>query len=77
MNSTHRCVQGVWAAACVAAICWVTMPGAYAATYSGGSGMEGDPYLISTSQDLQDLSKPANERADVAGQRRHLPQAVL
>ena len=31
-------------------------PGAYAATYSGGSGTSGDPYLISTSQDLLDLA---------------------
>jgi len=35
-------------------------PGVYAATYSGGSGTSGDPYLISTSQDLLDLANPAN-----------------
>ena len=31
-------------------------PAAYAATYSGGSGTSGDPYLISTSEDLVDLA---------------------
>ncbi len=35
-------------------------PAAHAATYSGGSGTEMAPYLISTPQDLQDLSNPAN-----------------
>ena len=35
-------------------------PMAHAATYSGGSGTEGDPYLISTSQDLVDLANSAN-----------------
>ena len=33
---------------------------AYAATYSGGAGTLGDPYLISTPQDLLDLSNPVN-----------------
>lgn len=33
---------------------------AHAATYSGGTGTEGDPYLISTVQDLLDLSNTAN-----------------
>ena len=35
-------------------------PPANAATYSGGDGTAGTPYLISTVQDLQDLSNPAN-----------------
>jgi len=34
----------------------VHAPGAYAATYSGGTGTSGDPYLISTSEDLVDLA---------------------
>ena len=37
-----------------------TMPAVYAAAYSGGTGIDGDPYLISTVQDLLDLSNPAN-----------------
>jgi len=36
-------------------------PTAHAATYSGGSGTEIDPYLISTPQDLLDLANTANE----------------
>ena len=53
-------VHGAWVAAWVAAICWMVMPGAYAATYSGGDGTSGTPYLISTSQDLVDLANVAN-----------------
>jgi PKD repeat protein len=35
-------------------------PSTLAATYSGGSGIAGDPYLISTPADLVTLSTPAN-----------------
>ncbi len=42
----------------VLAALWV--PVALAATYSGGTGIEGNPYLISTPADLVTLSNPAN-----------------
>jgi len=45
---------------CLLAACATAAPGAYAATYSGGSGTSGDPYLISTPQDLVDLANVAN-----------------
>jgi hypothetical protein len=32
----------------------------HAATYAGGAGSSGDPWLISTVQDLIDISNPAN-----------------
>ncbi len=38
----------------------LTIPAAFAATYSGGSGIDGNPYLISTPADLLTLSNPAN-----------------
>jgi len=37
----------------------VHAPWAHAATYSGGSGTEGDPFIISTPQDLLDLANTA------------------
>ena len=60
MNASHRRVQGALVAACLAAVCCMAAPGAYAATYSGGSGTSGDPYQISTQQDLFDLANTAN-----------------
>ena len=36
------------------------LPTAYAASYSGGTGEAGTPFLISTPEDLQALSDPAN-----------------
>ena len=38
----------------------VYAPEVCAARYSGGSGTSGDPFLISTSQDLLDLANPGN-----------------
>ena len=52
---------------CIASLAGFTLagllcaPDAYAAAYSGGSGTEADPYLVSTPQDLLDLANPDNE----------------
>jgi PKD repeat protein len=60
MNRMNGFVKGWFVMILGMVIGVLIMPAAEAATYSGGSGILGDPYLISTVQDLLDLSNPAN-----------------
>jgi len=55
INSMRR---KLWGILLLLQVFW--MPAVNAATYSGGSGTEADPYLISTSQDLVTLANTAN-----------------
>ncbi len=60
MNSSSSPARALSVALCLLAAGFLHAPPVHAATYSGGSGTELAPYLISTPQDLQDLSNPAN-----------------
>ncbi len=55
INSMRR---KLWGILLLLQVIW--MPAVHAATYSGGSGTEGDPYLISIPQDLVTLANTAN-----------------
>ena len=55
MNAFHRRLKSSTVLASVIAVCCMVTP-PYAATYSGGSGTAGAPYLISTPADLVTLS---------------------
>ncbi len=59
MPKTGRLQETVFAVF-VTFLALLPAPRAHAATYSGGTGTEPDPYLISMPQDLQDLSNPVN-----------------
>jgi hypothetical protein len=60
MNRMNGVVKGWFVVVLGIVLGVLSIPTAEAATYSGGSGILGDPYLISTVQDLLDLSNPAN-----------------
>ncbi len=60
MNSRRNLAHLLPVALCLLAAGIFHAPPAHAATYSGGTGTELAPYLISIPQDLQDLSNPAN-----------------
>lgn len=58
----HSMQRSLWAMLLLLHLLW--MPAANAATYSGGSGTAGDPYLISMDQDFPGLANPVNPQVE-------------